>query len=167
MEVFTDGSHSRKPIMSGVGVIILHGDSEYPVGAFTSKCMDNNVAEVAAIAFAIKFIQNNKVLRNSPDKTITFFTDSAYAVRKLRQYSPGRDDIEQQMLDYIHHFFETSKRKINVFQIKGHVHDGTKLSFYNNIADDIASEQRLIGLERLYRRLNNHSFKKGKFNRGR
>lgn len=51
MEIFTDGSHSLKPRMSGVGAVILNNGHEHQIGAYTDKCVDNNVAEVVAIAF--------------------------------------------------------------------------------------------------------------------
>ena len=35
-------------------------------------------------------------------------------------------------------------------QIKGHVHDGTKLAYYNNEADILAGEYRQLGLELHY-----------------
>lgn len=149
MEIYTDGSHSLKPRMSGVGVVIIDNGRIYQIGAYTNKCVDNNVAEVMAIAFAIKYISDNKIIDKTKSKTITIYSDSANALRKIKQNSKGKDDFEQSALDYIQDFLDFTHKKINFFQIKGHVHDGTKLSFYNNVADDIAREYRLQGLERI------------------
>lgn len=146
MEIFTDGSHSLKPRMSGVGAVIISNGCEYEIGSSTNKCENNNVAEVMAIAFAIKYIRENGILEKCQDKNILIFTDSMYALRKIRQNAQGCDEYEQKALNYIHHFQETSKKKISFFQVKGHIHDGTKLSYYNNIADTLAQDYRYLGL---------------------
>ena len=148
MEIYTDGSHSLKPRMSGVGVVIIDNGREHQIGAYTNKCVDNNVAEVMAIAFAIKYICDNKIVNKTKSKTITIFSDSANALRKIKQNSPGKDEYEQASLDYIHDFLYSTSKKVSFFQIKGHAHDGTKLSYNNNIADNIAGEYRLYGLEK-------------------
>ena len=149
MEIFTDGSHSVKPQISGIGAVVINNKKEYYIGCYTSKCVDNNVAEVIAIAFAIKFIKDNKIFDKSKDKNVIIYSDSQYAIRKIMQNSNGRDEIEQKALNYIQEFINYSHKKIHFFQIKGHTHDGTKLSYYNNIADEIAGEQRLYGLSKI------------------
>lgn len=159
MEIFTDGSHSLKPRMSGVGAVILNNGYEHQIGAYTDKCVDNNVAEVVAIAFAIKYIKDHKIIDNSKDKNLIIYSDSANALRKIRQLSPGKDDFEQTALDFIQDFLQTTSKKVTFFQIKGHVHDGTKLSHYNNIADSLASDYRYLGLIKLQNRLYNQSLK--------
>lgn len=146
MEIFTDGSHSLKPRMSGVGAVIISNGREYEIGASTNKCENNNVAEVMAIAFAIKFIKESNILEQCKDKNILIFSDSMYALRKINQKAQGCDEYEQKALDYIQRFQETSKKRVTFFQVKGHIHDGTKLSHYNNIADTLAQDYRYLGL---------------------
>lgn len=119
MEIFTDGSHSLKPRMSGVGAVILNNGNEHQIGAYTDKCVDNNVAEVVAIAFAIKYIKDHKIIDNSKDKNLIIYSDSANALRKIRQLSPGKDDFEQTALDFIQDFLQTtSKKKLHFFKLK-------------------------------------------------
>ena len=134
MLIFTDGSHSTKPRMSGLGAVILFNNREHTFGTYTNKCRDNNVAEIAAIAMAVQYIQDNKIVERMEDKTITIISDSETALRKINQKSQG-------------HFLTLTKKKIKFMQIKGHIHDGTKLSHYNNVADDLAGDYRRIGLE--------------------
>ena len=57
------------------------------------------------------------------------------------------NDLENK--EYYFDRTDTLKR-INFMQIKGHVHDGTKLAYYNNEADILAGEYRQIGLELHY-----------------
>lgn len=163
MEIFTDGSHSLKPRMSGVGAVILNNGHEHQIGAYTDKCVDNNVAEVVAIAFAIKYIKDHKIIDNSKDKNIIIYSDSANALRKIHQLSPGKDEFEQQALDFIQDFLQTTSKKVTLFQIKGHVHDGTKIAYYNNIADGLASDYRYIGLVKLQNKLFKQSLKNKKY----
>lgn len=147
MIIFTDGSHSTKPRMSGLGAVILYKDREHSFGTYTNQCRDNNVAEVAAIAMAIQYINNNKIVDRMEDNTITIVSDSETALRKIRQKCEGSDEFECDCLNYIQEFLAFTKKKVNFMQIKGHVHDGTKLSYYNNIADDLAGDYRRLGLE--------------------
>lgn len=151
MLIFTDGSFSRKPKMAGLGAIIVHNNNEFVFGGYTNRCEDNNVAEVAAIAMAIKYAKENKLANDS--KTITIISDSSYALRKIQMNKAGRDEFEQRCLDYIENFLIETNKKVNFLQVKGHIHDGTKLSYYNNIADDIAGQYRLYGLEKYNNRL--------------
>ena len=59
MEIFTDGSHSLKPRMSGVGAVIISNGREYEIGSSTNKCENNNVAEVMAMA---RIFQENGII---------------------------------------------------------------------------------------------------------
>ena len=147
MIIFTDGSHSTKPRMSGLGAVILYKDREHSFGTYTNQCRDNNVAEIAAIAMAIQYISDNKILDRMEDKTITIISDSETALRKIQQKCTGNDEFECECLEYIQEFLAFTNKKVNFLQIKGHVHDGTKLSHYNNIADDVAGDYRRLGLE--------------------
>lgn len=149
MLIFTDGSYSRKPNIAGLGVVILYRDKQINIGRYDNRCTDNNVAEVAAITLAIQYIKNNKIVDKIKDKTINIISDSSYAIRKInRRDSNGKDVFEQNCLDFIRNFLDETNKKVSFLQIKGHIHDGSKYSYFNNIADQIAGEERLNGIER-------------------
>lgn len=149
MIIFTDGSYSKKPNMGGMGAVILYKEKQISVGCYSKDCKDNNVAEIAAIAMAIRYIKNNKIIDSIKDKTVTIISDSTYAIRKLTTNgSIGRDKFEQKCIDYVRNFLIETNKKVSFLHTKGHVHDGTKLSFYNNIADNIAGEERLKGIQK-------------------
>lgn len=146
MLIFTDGSFSTKPKMSGLGAVILFNDQEHTIGCYSKDCVDNNVTEIAAIAMALQYVDSK--MSKCSDKTITIMSDSEYALRKINQSCEGKDEFEQSCLDFINEFMmKHNSKKINFMHIKGHVHNGDKLSHYNNMADRIAGEYRLIGLE--------------------
>ena len=151
--IFTDGSFSRKPKVSGIGYVILTNKCEISNGCYNFKIKDNNVAEVYAIYRALKFVENH----NFNDKTIQILTDSDYAVRKIKNMGLGRDELETKFLTYIQEFTSKTDKKISYMLIKGHQHDGSKYSYYNNLADNIAGEQRLLGLQRLKNMYRNHN----------
>ena len=145
MLVFTDGSFSNKPKMAGLGSVILFNDQEVSIGCYTKECVDNNVAEIASITMAFQYIDS--IIPKCSDKTITIMSDSEYALRKINQKCQGKDDFEQKCLNYIFEVMAKHKKKFNFMHIKGHVHNGDKLFHYNNMADRIAGEYRIIGLE--------------------
>lgn len=154
MLIFTDGSYSKKPNMCGLGAVILYNNEQIKIGSYNNKCNDNNIAEIAAIALAIHYIKNNNIVNNMSDKTINIISDSSYAVRKLSmRNSYGRDEVEQKYLDYILNFLNETNKKVSFLLVKGHSKSNDKLSFYNNMADNIAKEERLKGLQ-LYLRKN-------------
>ena len=95
MIIFTDGSHSTKPQMSGFGAVILYKGREHKFGTYSDKCRDNNVAEIAAIAMSIQYIVDNKILETMTDKTITIISDSETALRKITQGAIGNDEFEK------------------------------------------------------------------------
>ena len=162
MLIFTDGSFTRKPKMGGMGAVLITDNNKcHEFGAYSNKCNDNNVTEIAAIAMAIHYIKQHKVDQKSKDKTITIISDSQYAVRKIRQNCEGKDEFEDKCLSYIRNFLEETNKKVSFLQIKGHVHDNTKFAYYNNVADDVAREYRLKGLERQQKRF---QFKQSKDN---
>lgn len=150
MIIFTDGSHSTKPQMSGFGAVIIYKGREHRFGTYSELCRDNNVAEIGAIAMAVQYVVDNKILETMADKTITFISDSENALRKIMQQVKGNDDFERKCLENIQNFIKRSGKKVKFMQIKGHVHDGTKLSYYNNDADILAGEYRKLGLELHY-----------------
>ena len=142
MIVYTDGSFGRKPRMGAYGAVIVTKDGkEYRIGGHTDKCKDNNVAEVYGIASALKFITVNNLMTHKDDKVCVVMTDSQYAINHLD--SPRKDEFEQRCYDYIRKFREFYTTRF--FWIKGHVHDGTKVSHYNNMCDQIACDERLKG----------------------
>lgn len=147
MLIFTDGSHSLKPRMSGFGAVLIYKGREHTFGTYSNQCRDNNVAEIAAIAMAVQYIQDNKIVDKMEDKTITIISDSECALRRITQNREGSDEFESNCLNYIQEFLNSTNKKITFMQIKGHIHDGTKLSHYNNIADNVAGEYRRLGLE--------------------
>lgn len=146
MIVYTDGSFGRKPKVGAYGAVIITKDGkEYRIGGHTDKCKDNNVAEVYGIASALKFIQKNNLMSHKDDKVCVVMTDSQYAINHLD--TPRKDEFEQRCYDYISEF--RKYHKTNFFWIKGHVHDGTKVSYYNNLCDEIACEERLKGQQQI------------------
>lgn len=150
MIIFTDGSFSSKPNIAGFGAVILINDRQHRFGTYDNRCADNNVAEVGAIAMACQYISQHKLDQRDDVKSITLISDSAYALRKIGNKVEGKDEFEQSCLDLIHDFIEHTPKKINLMQIKGHVHDGTKLNYFNNEADILAGEYRQLGLEMHY-----------------
>lgn len=148
MMVFTDGSFSRKPNIAGIGYVILYNSREIQGGKYYFNCQNNNVAEIMAIYYALKYIDEHNFL----DKTVQILTDSEYAIRKIRKNYKNdvmisNNDYEEKMIEYIQSFETKTRKKLSVMFIKGHVHDGTKFSYYNNLADGIAKEQRLLGIK--------------------
>ena len=150
MIIFTDGSFSSKPNIAGFGAIILINDRQHRFGTYDNRCVDNNVAEVGAIAMALQYISQYKIDKRDEVKTITLISDSAYALRKISNRLEGKDAFEQSCLDLIYEFMDNCPKKIHLMQIKGHIHDGTKLNYYNNEADILAGEYRQLGLELHY-----------------
>ena len=144
MLVFTDASHSTKPRMSGLGAVLVLDDKEFKVGSYIKDCRDNNVAEIAAICLACKFIDKNNLQNQC--KTITIITDSETALHRIVNGTPPRDEFEEYCMKSIDDFLSRN-HKVKFMQCKGHTQDGTKLSYYNNMADDIAGDYRRMGLE--------------------
>lgn len=146
MIVYTDGSFGRKPKMGSYGAVIITKDGkEYRIGGHTDKCNDNNVAEVYGIASALKFINVNNLMCNKHEKICVVMTDSQYAIDHID--SVQRDEFEEKCYRYIREF--RKYHKLDFFWIKGHVHDGTKVSYYNNLCDQIAGEERLKGQQEI------------------
>lgn len=147
MLVFTDGSFSRKPNAAGAGFVIVSSDGKQIMsnGCYSYKCENNNVAEILAIATALKYIHKKQINEN---KTLEIITDSDYARHRISNRFISNNKFENKLLTYIYDFIDNYPKPINIVLVKGHVHDGTKLSFYNNIADAIAGEYRHIALEK-------------------
>ena len=150
MIIFTDGSFSPKPNMAGLGAVILINDREHHFGTYDNRCRDNNVAEIAAISMAVQYIQQHKIDQRDDVKSITIISDSQCALNRITQRHTGNDEFESACLEQIFDFIDHSRKRVNFMQIKGHVHDGTKLAYYNNEADILAGEYRQLGLELHY-----------------
>lgn len=149
MLIFTDASFSSKPKMAGLGFVIIHEGAVLKVGTYEDRCRDNNVAEIAAIASALKYVENRACLEEHwKDEPITIISDSDCALGRITHEHPGSDDFERQCLSDIYRFM--TRRKVTYFQIKAHQRDGSKLSYYNCLADSLAGEYRQIGLELYY-----------------
>ena len=145
MFVFTDASYSTEPKMSGCGVVIIDKKGDiYTFGRYTTKCKNNNIAEVWAVNQSLKFILQNKIMEKSGDKTINIMTDSKHVLKHLDD--ARTDEYETQLFDEIRDL--RYEHKINFFHIKGHLHDGTKIAYYNGASDCIAKEYRLLGIEK-------------------
>ena len=146
MQIFTDGSFSKKPNIAGVGYIFVTKHKRFVYGDFCYKCNDNNISEVFAIYRALKTLERRKDIFQN-EKTLQIITDSDYAIKKIQNYEyQGKDDFEIKLMKYIREQIKNYK-KIDFMLIKGHVHNGTKLAFFNNMADKIAGEQRKTGLQ--------------------
>lgn len=161
MLIFTDASFSRKPPISGCGAVILDkNNKETHISASSRKCKNNNIAEVLSVAIALDYINRNEE-QFKDEKTITIVTDSKYVIDHLNQHIYN-NEYEQELYDYIN--ICRCQMNINFFHIKGHVHDGTKFSYYNDLADLIAGEKRLEELEK-YNKENNTILIKNKKNK--
>lgn len=147
MLIFTDASFSDNPKMSGLGSVIITDSEEISVGAYSKKCEDNNIAEVAAIAMALKHCETTKLFQRCEDKTVTFCTDSLYALRKVTEEREPKTDFEEKLLNYIQKSIKSANKKINFLHIKAHLDSDNKMNHYNKMADKIAGEYRMLGVE--------------------
>lgn len=130
MRIFTDASTSGK--ISGIAFVVT--DNKYNVLVKKSKPLiesDNNVAELAAILFALEEVSESK-------EHITIITDSQYAIRCIRGNYCRK--FERPMMDLIQ--YHLSNKKWACFWIKGHNNDGTMLSAFNREADHMANDAR-------------------------
>lgn len=163
MIIFTDGSFSTKPDIAGLGAVILIDDKEHRFGTYDNRCRDNNVAEIAAISMALQYVKHHKIDTRDDVKTITIISDSQCALNRISNRCKGNDEFESACLEQIFDFLDTSKKRVSFMQIKGHVHDGTKLAYYNNEADMLAGEYRQLGLELHYSNVGKKNKKAKKF----
>lgn len=143
--IFTDASYSTQTKVAGFGFVIVSGDYEYRAGNFALNCSDNNVAEIGAIASALKYCETLGLFRKSNDKTLTIITDSRTAECRINRHEQGRHEVEQGWLKFIERSIQRSGHKARVLQVKGHSKDDSKFSQYNEIADWIADDYRYLG----------------------
>ena len=130
MRIFTDASTSGK--ISGIAFVVT--DSKHNVLIKKSKPLiesDNNVAELAAILFALEEVSESR-------EHVTIITDSQYAIKCIRGNRCRK--FERPMMDLIQ--YHLSNKKWACFWIKGHNNDGTMLSAFNREADHMANNAR-------------------------
>jgi ribonuclease HI len=108
MIIFTDGSFSPKPNIAGFGAVLLINDRQYSFGTYDNRCVDNNVAEVGAIAMALQYVKEHKIDKRDEVKSISIISDSAYALRKISNRLEGKDEFEQSCLNLIYEFLDKS-----------------------------------------------------------
>lgn len=145
MIIFTDASYSLQTNASGFGFVILDKRFEFKAGNYSLKCKNNNIAEIGAIAEALKYCEDYNLFKATKDKTLTIISDSKYSVNKIQKKIPADDTLEAKYLEDIHKSLDKCKLKVNIFQIKGHQGDRDKFSYYNELADEIASSYRYLG----------------------
>lgn len=145
MLIFTDASYSNKTKVAGFGFVIVSGDYEYRAGNFALNCSDNNVAEIGAIASALKYCETLGLFSKSIDRTLTIVTDSKTAEGRINRHEVGRHECEQGWLKFIERSIQRSGHTARVLQVKGHSKDNSKFSQYNEMADWIADDYRYLG----------------------
>lgn len=130
MRIFTDASTSGK--ISGIAFVVT--DSKHNVLVKKSKPLiesDNNVAELAAILFALEEVSESK-------EHVTIITDSQYAIGCIKNNRCRK--FERPMMDLIQ--YHLTNKHWTCFWIKGHKDDGTMLSAFNREADHMANNAR-------------------------
>lgn len=163
MIIFTDASYSNQTNTSGFGFVIVDKKFNYKAGNYSFDCKSNNIAEVGSIAEALKYCQTLNLFKYTEDKTLTVITDSTYAVKRILENYIGETDLEEKYLVSIRDILQKCGLKTAVFQIKGHTKGEDKFSYFNDIADRIASDYRYLGeIELEKRKSNSRAKKKGK-----
>lgn len=145
MIIFTDASYSEQTKVAGLGFVIIDKKFDYKAGNFRINCQDNNVAELGAIAEALKFCQTSNLFKVSSDRTVSIITDSKYAVGRINSPNPNASEQEKEYIKIITEILDKCPLKSTIFQIKGHTKGEDKFSYYNNIADTIAGDYRYLG----------------------
>lgn len=130
MRIFTDASTSGK--ISGIAFVIT--DNHHNIITKRAKPLiesDNNYAELAAILFALEEISDSH-------EHITILSDSQYALNCIKRNHCRK--FERPTMDLIQ--YHLSKRRWACLWIKGHKNDGTMLSAFNRMADNMAGNTR-------------------------
>ena len=124
-----------KEVMSGIAFVVTDSrDQEVCRRAAVVPELDNNTAELRAICYALAFCKKNKPYNEG----LVLFTDSTYALGAIQKglYRPN----EKKLVDAIRQYVRDTGCKL--FFVKGHTQDGTVLSHYNGIADNLAKNAR-------------------------
>lgn len=150
MRIFTDASTSGR--ISGIAFVIT--DKQHNVLARRSKPLiesDNNYAELAAILFALEEVSDSK-------EHVTILSDSQYALNCIKRNHCRK--FERPMMDLIQ--YHLSGRRWACLWIKGHRNDGTMLSAFNRMADNMAGNVRkaYIIAKRKEKHLKSHKLRK-------
>ena len=130
MKIFTDASVSGK--VCGIACVIT--DSNDDIILSRKKpilCNDSNFAELQAILFALEVMPDTR-------ERITIVSDSQYALCCI-VYNRCRD-FEAKTLSMINYHLST--KKWNAVWTKGHKNDGTSITLFNRLADNMARRAR-------------------------
>lgn len=140
MRIYTDGSTKT---ISGIAFIVTNEKHKVLYRDMkATETNDNNIAELQAIDFALQSTQE------MASKSLTIFTDSAYAIKRIYQAKhlrPEEIDLVMRIRQQL------AIRNGKMFWIKGHCQDGTVLSHFNHQVDalsKVARKNRELELER-------------------
>lgn len=162
MIIFTDASFSSESKVAGFGFCIIDKKFEYKAGNYSQGHRDNNVAELSAVAEALRYSKKLNLFKLTDDRTLTVITDSKYAVNKILDNNINFiDDNEKQIVQEIKGLLKESKLKWQLIQIKGHMKGTDKFSYYNEICDRISGDYRYLGEIEKQKQLN-YMIKKSK-----
>lgn len=130
MRIYTDASTKK---VSGIAYVATNERNKIiKFNSTVTPSTNNNLAELQAILYAL--LDTKKL----EAKTITIFTDSTYAINKIR-YGTYKEE-EKLLISSIKQ--EMKERNCNLFWVKGHCQDGTVLSHFNKEADSLSKEAR-------------------------
>lgn len=130
MRIFTDASVSGR--VGGIACVIT--DSNDDIVLSRKKpilCNDSNFAELQAILFALEVMPDTR-------EKITIVSDSQYALCCI-SYNRCRD-FEEKTLSMINYHLST--KNWGVLWTKGHKNDGTSITLFNRLADNMARRAR-------------------------
>lgn len=154
MIIYTDASYSNHKNMSGLGVVYVcdyDNNKIIEYGTYSRVCLNNNTAEIAAIALAIDNLKNKKSsLKLRQEEAIQIITDSQYAFNKIQHRCYGSNDFERYCLKTIYNFCENGGHKVFFYNCKGHCKDKSEMSYYNNRADKLSCYYRKLGYSIYY-----------------
>lgn len=133
MRIYTDAS--TRDSFSGIAFVATSNkDEEICKKGIVIRQSDNNTAELTAILFALKNI--NEIDKKT--KRITILSDSEYAIGTIRTGICRQ--TEKKILLQIFNYLE--KYNVSIFHVKGHCQDGTILSYFNKRADKMSKVVR-------------------------
>jgi ribonuclease HI len=130
MRIYTDASTKK---VSGIAYVATNERNKIiKFNSTVTPSTNNNLAELQAILYAL--LDTKKL----EAKTVTIFTDSTYAINKIRCGTYKED--EKLLIASIKQ--EMEERNCKLFWVKGHCQDGTILSHFNKEADSLSKEAR-------------------------
>lgn len=156
MIIFTDASFSKQTKTAGFGFVIVDKQFDFKAGNYSFECKNNNIAELQCIEEAVKYCLKFNLFKATKDKTLTIISDSKFAVDRILGHIKCQDSKEQKLQSNISYMLKQCPLKTTIFQIKGHQKGKDKFSYYNEVADCIASDYRYLGeIELEKQKLNN------------